>query len=511
MDPISLITSVGFIALSAIQTTARGIELARRLRSVEGQKVDILLTRLYMEQKRTKGWASRMRTMGDEAMATLIADEDKEQIAFVLSTLEQHYTAAEERFERAKGAKEHSIEGFAKRMTLAYIGFDELKDLLDALSTLNRFLWEIAPPVPPGYYDHRAIFDNDSLERPPPTTQQSTLSRSRQVESQRPARARVATSARLKPSRSEDLSVEIEIIDLDGEEPQIRLRILHAAVLRHMDVMIHIDSDKAEEASKLRSRLRILATGLFEGPFDIDELLATERRPDHYLASTFRKALVYLLVLEGEALDASIDDNMLTPASERYLVSSLTRVDASYQSHQGNVSQSLRELSDLLGGENLEMSLVYREAATQTSDESQSSFLYPATTIVESLFDLLPTLLTVQQVACLQQEKKVPAHPLAAPSTRTQAYVVIAAPPSKPVTRGEIASPEGTDIKRVLRDFDRQAEELEGPSAQYEPTFTKALDSRQKRVETTKEAKRSEADEQLTKMIGTSANPAALR
>ena len=408
MDPVSGI----WAALSIIQVIETAVRLARSIQRAETKGVDLMVYRLVLEKKRFTHWANRMRTLEADTVRKIITREDEMIVMKVKASLEEHIRSAEERLARFKIAKEKTVGGLLVRARIAYRGYEDVKELLDAMKTMNEVLYSIAPPAPPSY--HQADFlrpgeafadrhgsslqelpSERDLRRPSP----SSLLRERRNDG-------IAETDQSVPNDQPEVDGDAALRDLEVEELRLPLRTLFKSTLKPLDLIVSLQSDP--RISKIRQRLNVWGSGLFEGSYDLDSILDAGREPQKALLDVLREALIKILVLEGESLFKicrfiTVNSN---PAEQELANYNMTS-GAIDEMKRKDLQQASSDLTILLGGEDIGLSLYYKSAIVDSLEHHHSNLwdILSAGQTVEDLFELLPAISTIQQGVCLQSER----------------------------------------------------------------------------------------------------------
>ena len=302
MDPVS-VSSIIFAIVGVINTTQRILELARNIRKVEGTKVDQLYYRLVLEKKRTEGWVNSMRGRGASSLRATVSPGELENVTVLLAKLMEHYDLAAKRFSRFSTAQERTERGFIARMKLASGGYDDIKDLLETLATMNAALYAMAPPFPPGY--------SPTPTAPEYVARDSVQSSSSAAfdESERDEDISITPSGILPSATPVDTDISPTVLESEDASPSLTLQTLYSSALKSM--MVIGNTRDSSRLVQIGHRLQTWGIGLFNSSISMDEILKSNKGDNSLIIECVRKALVKILVLEGKPFQlASFDCNM---------------------------------------------------------------------------------------------------------------------------------------------------------------------------------------------------------
>ena len=286
-----------FATLSIINAVNQIFELARKIRRVEGEKVDQLFYRSVLEKKRTEGWANSMRVTSNADIRGKIPPDEFENVQVLLGRLNDYYEHAARRLERFITAQEQTERGLIARVKLAYGGYDDFKDLLDTVSTMNAALYAIAPPFPPGYspVPHQLDYTDTRLD------QMRSLPAFAEANVPNLASDPILSGGSTPLRQASLTPVQGADAEQENAEPKngLTLQILYDRALRSMEIIANARNDF--ELTLISHRLQIWGSGLFDSRFPLDQILLSNEEDGGLVPKCIRKALVKILVLEGKA------------------------------------------------------------------------------------------------------------------------------------------------------------------------------------------------------------------
>jgi len=146
-DPISIL-ALSAAVVSALRLTNELVRIMKALREVEDPRVQMIHYRLLTQQQITLGWANRIRNGGSSSWNIL--PEAAEHVYTILEQMRKYYDLAESKMSRIRAEPDGRMTSrmFARRLWFANGGFEDLKNLIDALDSMNQALLVIAPPLP---------------------------------------------------------------------------------------------------------------------------------------------------------------------------------------------------------------------------------------------------------------------------------------------------------------------------------------------------------------------------
>lgn len=286
-EAMGVVTIAGSV-LAAIQISNDIVRILRAVSLTDDPRIKLIEDNLMTQQALTIAWANRLRTESLETWK--IPPESAQDIEQILSGMNTYVSRANAKMDKIYEAPDGKMTSrlFIRRFLFDNDGFKEVKDLTEALDSINKILLVNAPP-PPSY--------------------------SPQV------------GASLSVA-SLNQSVEISEIDRDGESENIDL--LHTADLPAPHVSIHAlyalcletlssicaGTGQEQTFEDQHDRLKLWGTGLFtSGPLAMDQILMTEPREQQNFRETLVRTLVYIAVSEG--MNSSNDMFLLIDISNR--------------------------------------------------------------------------------------------------------------------------------------------------------------------------------------------------
>ena len=150
-DPISLAIGAGYLILSVVQVTNNAYRLIDSIK-YSAPKVDQIYYRILAEKETTEAWANQMRIANGMDLQTSIPPDKLDEVTKLLSKLVQYVKTAEDKYAKVElkpADQKNTIANLRARAQFVLSGYDDLKDLVDVITSMNKALTTIAPPLPP--------------------------------------------------------------------------------------------------------------------------------------------------------------------------------------------------------------------------------------------------------------------------------------------------------------------------------------------------------------------------
>ena len=144
--------AVSAVLLSAVQIASNVHNIMRACRDIDNPRVKLLKYRLLTQRELTIAWANRIREPGSQVWN--IPTESRHDVEQILGEMKVYFERAERKMEKIYRAPDGkmTIKIFMQRFLFTTGGFQDIKDVTDALDEMNKVLQVIAPPLPP--YEH---------------------------------------------------------------------------------------------------------------------------------------------------------------------------------------------------------------------------------------------------------------------------------------------------------------------------------------------------------------------
>ena len=391
MDPLS----VTWAALSILAVSSKVLQITNKVTNFEGAKIDQVHYRLLAERERTKEWANKLVISDGTDLQKQIPTNELERVVILLEKLDMYCERAVSKFERFFPASlQHSSKRprywIAKWIFLSG-GFEDLKDVIDTMHAMNDVLALIAPPLPP-YLDAIA----------PRTAAAPAL-----PEEVAPASA--SQPREYFENKTEDRNALVQP-NHEWEGPS--LRDIH---LKIMAAFFFINQERPEDPKPRRAaaRLSLWAAGLFNDRLSLDEIIGFQSVAYSSLRQTLIAAFARIMVEEGQSTVCPSASPVLTGSKEEYLKHIYRETgDQSCQSIRNELVAylGLGDLSEVAFEqkknhlEQLEMSNANEFARGKSDGVTSARHMKITPAIIESLFDLLPSIRSMRRIVCLRLE-----------------------------------------------------------------------------------------------------------
>ena len=317
-DPLSVM----YLVLSVVQVTQNAYNLVNSIKHVS-TRIDQQCYRLLAEKETTEAWANQMRLAAGDDLRSSVPPEKYDQVIEILEKLQVYYAKAEVKYSKvgAKTSKDGGEKGPGIRARTSYVlsGYNELKDLVDTISTMNTALRAIAPPLPP-----YAVPMYEGPQRPP--TFASTFSARSHDRLAPSVSARSAGSSTAIPASSlsqtlvdDDRSLSPGGRDNPSNDDYAhlpRLSTIYSLLLEALEMLAtHRKEDLLQNSA---ARLKLWGAGLFEQPAPLDQVLAKDDANPSATRQAFLKTAAHIFILEGQSeLFKTEADYMRLTSSQR--------------------------------------------------------------------------------------------------------------------------------------------------------------------------------------------------
>lgn len=289
MDPIS----VGYLILTVVQVTSNAFKLVNSIK-YSAPKVDLIYYRLLAEKETTEAWASQMRQMNGTDLRTSVPPDKYNEVSKLLGKLREYLEQAERKYAKVelKSADQgNTVANLRARALFVLSGYDDLKDLVDAIAVMNKALKTIAPTLPP--YSRHMYSEGSTV----PIVQRDYLPQV--IESA--SRSETAQSSTLRP----DTEISSTLASPDRAKDETEHTFLHLPSLKRiyllsLEALRNMSQCRAHKLlANATARLTLWGAGLFEGIAPLDRILRKEEKEVNALREAFLKAMTHILVLEG--------------------------------------------------------------------------------------------------------------------------------------------------------------------------------------------------------------------
>ena len=296
--------SIVFATLSIISSVEQIVSIVHKIKRVENAKVNNLLYRLTLQKRRTARWGSRIRALTVDTLESHIEKEDWQTVKSIEKSLDMLFMKTEQRFEKFKALQKRSPAGILARAHLAYGGYEDLKELLDTITSNIDVLYDLAPPFPPGYYQNEhTMVGMDRFDYGHPLL--STTAQGSGVAGHHPDPDEMRRPQRTLDNAQENAGAplthdeQLGLGDHDkSEETGISIRTLLDSALQPLVLLAKRKDDEA--LGVINYRLTVWAAGLFGDAWDLDRILDTNSEVDSLLLNFIQEALITILVCEGK-------------------------------------------------------------------------------------------------------------------------------------------------------------------------------------------------------------------
>lgn len=282
MDPITVSASI----LSIVQLVNDATRLFKRLQTLDEKKVSILYFKLMAEKTIMTTWANRMRLLNGDDLRKAVPPENFQDVMEIIEKLDQVFEEANKNLHSviALGGEKLKPGNLKARFLWVSIGYEQLKESIELLETLNRALGIKAPGLPP-YSPPGRGSDVVSAQATTEVTSSSALG---------------STTLAENPMNSEPSPGK--------EAPRTTLRTVYRLCLGTLRVIGAQVSPLSLAVRTVSSRLEMCATGFFEEPYPLDEILESHRKRCDPLREYILRTFIDIAIAEGKQLQSFGDD-----------------------------------------------------------------------------------------------------------------------------------------------------------------------------------------------------------
>lgn len=302
--------SIMYVALSAIKVAKNTYNLFDAIKNTDS-RLDQLYYRLKEEKLITEGWANSVRLKTGSGTRLDINPESVDEVKELLEKLKTYFERASERYHGlgskiGPSSKSSSIHSLGARTKYVFSGYDQLKEVVDTITALNKALKAIAPPLPPYDFSSQGAVRYHTASQggqpgPAPTSNND------QESDRLPERAQTTAKMReVGTFRGAALT--------PGDSPSEHLpslREMYSLCLKTLWKIFTYRQHKDLEFAA--SRLKLWGLGLFDGPLPLDIVLSVQMKLYSETASQMvleetpqpvRTAILitfaYILLFEGQ-------------------------------------------------------------------------------------------------------------------------------------------------------------------------------------------------------------------
>ena len=150
MDPIVGL-SIASSIIAAVQVTNNFVRFLEAANFAKDPRVKIIRYNLMTQRALTIAWGNRLRSENTETWA--IPHESARDVQHILSEMQYYFKRAEAKMKKIYNAPDGKMTSrvFFQRFLFVNGGYEELKEMTEALDSMNRTLLAIAPPPPSSY------------------------------------------------------------------------------------------------------------------------------------------------------------------------------------------------------------------------------------------------------------------------------------------------------------------------------------------------------------------------
>ena len=405
MDPVA----VGYLVLTVVQVTNNAYRLINSIK-YSAPKVDQIYYRILAEKETTEAWASQMRIGNGMDLQTSIPPDKMDEVTKLLSKLVQYVKAAEDKYAKVelRADPKNTMANLRSRALFVLSGYDDLKDLVDVVASMNKALMTIAPAPPP----HSRLMYPEGSTRP--QVQHLILDDGQSSSTLISMDGTTAVETIFSRAQTEQLSrigTDKSTVSVYDLEHLPSLKSIYELCLNAMGMLAHRGRHALLQNSS--ARLKLWGTGIFELPVPLDVVLMLRKKDSNAVRQTFLKAMAHILVLQGMFLPQlcihKATSNTTVERALRRLRDSIT--DQIGNEHRQQITMQA-EISSMLGTDELvESSLVsWANSLQRQKDLAAVSRQHPTkkpddlrvieamldynsiSKSIETLFDLLPAI-----------------------------------------------------------------------------------------------------------------------
>ena len=484
------VVSIGYLLLTVVQVTNNTYKLINSIK-YSAPKVDQIYYRILAEKETTEAWANQMRIANGMDLETSLPPDKLDEVTKLLSKLVQYVKAAEDKYAKVELKplkQQNTMANLKARALFVLSGYDDLKDLVDVIASMNKALITIATPLPP-YSRHiypegstrpqvqRLILDDGQPSSTLVSTDEATA-----VETAF-SRAQIAQPTKMGIDNSTRSVYDLEHLP--------SLESIYELSLNAIDMMAHRGRHALLQNSS--ARLKLWGTGIFGPPVPLDVVLMLRKNDSNAVRQAFLKAMAHILVLQGMFLNHLC---IHRATSKKAVERDLRRLRHSITDHTGDKDRQRltmqAEISSMLGTDELvesslvnwanslqrqkDLAAVLRQHLTNKPDdlpdiEAMLDYNSISKTI-ETLFDLLPAIRSERRTYSLLREAEQ-----AAKDGDTQSLTAS-------IRANSTLEDDMHKIEDFVKKRDVKAARQGGKVTLYEPVFRKEKD----RLETLRRA-----------------------
>jgi hypothetical protein len=273
------LVGVAAAILATVQIANDFYRLVTAIREIDDPRVKIIQYNLITQRQRVISWAHRIQLEGTESWK--IPAQSSQDVETILREMTGYFQRAEDKMAkiyRAPGGRMTS-RLFMHRFLFANGGFQELKELTEALTAMNEALKEIAPPLP------AYSLATEAWNRPTDVVIPTSTANSRTNVPEGTVEADAEATKSAEGPTILGLAVSIS-----------------ALYNQCLDTLVLL-SLRTPDDSALRyycDRLRLWGIGLFKpASSSLDTIFRTDESKNSRLKEVIIRALVYIAVMEG--------------------------------------------------------------------------------------------------------------------------------------------------------------------------------------------------------------------
>lgn len=416
------VVTVGYLILTLVQVTNNAYRLINKIK-YSAPKVDQIYYRMLAEKETTEAWANQMRMANGMDLQTSIPPDKLDEVTKLLNKLMMYVKAADEKYAKVElksADQKNTIANLKARAQFVLSGYDDLKDLVDVIASMNKALTTIAPPLPP-YSRH--MYPEGSTR---PQVQRLISDYGQPSSTPRSMGGTTAvetTLSRAQTEQASDIGPDHPTGNVYNLEHLPSLKSIYGLCLNAMDMMAHRGRHALLQNSS--ARLKLWGAGIFEPPVPLDNVLMLRKKDSNAVRQAFLKVMAYILVLQGMFLPHLC---MHKATSNMAVERDLKRLRDSITDQTGSEYRRLlilqAEVSSMLGTDELvesalvswanflqrqkDLAAVRREHLTTEPDDLrdiEAKLDYNSISkMIETLFNLLPAIRSERQTYSLLRE-----------------------------------------------------------------------------------------------------------
>ena len=278
MDPLSAI-SLAWALVNIVRVSADAVTLVRRVSvKIENAKIDQVYYRLLGEEQRLKQWVKRNHLDGPDSLDNIHPD-DRKTVLEMFKKMQTYLDQAARKFDRVEPylkSNKRTLKGFAVKYRFLQVGYGDMKDILNTLSTMNSTLQLIASPLP----QYQSPGRNAAERREAPQVTAATSQRSEE---------QGVPLADLHQTVSENSQSS----NLEARR-NLQVKVVY---IKCMEAFKHVSMWSYDDHfNTAYSKLSVWGINLFDGPLALDEMLKAERFKLKDLRKSILRAFTNILV-----------------------------------------------------------------------------------------------------------------------------------------------------------------------------------------------------------------------